>query len=126
MLLAFIGVVALAPRAAAIASMWAVAVGDAAAAVVGRTLAHRREVRAAARGQTFTPGARKSVAGSAACFVATLVGALWLAGLGPVVSVAAALAATLAEWPRVPLDDNLRVAGAVAGVVMLCNFLLAA
>jgi len=53
------------------------------------------------------------------------VGALWLADLGPVVSIVAAVAATLAEWPRVPLDDNVRVAGAVAGVVMLCNFLLA-
>ncbi len=125
MLLAFIAVVAIAPRGAAIAAMWAVSVGDAAAAVVGRTLAHRREVRAVARGETFTPRARKSVAGSAACFVATLLGAVWLAGLGPAVSVAAALAATLAEWPRVPLDDNLRVAGAVAGVVVLFNFLIA-
>ncbi len=125
MLLAFVGVVALTPRAAAIASMWAVAVGDAAAAVVGRALATRRELLAAARGEAVAPRTRKSVAGSAACFVATLVGALWLADLGPVVSIVAAVAATLAEWPRVPLDDNVRVAGAVAGVVMLCNFLLA-
>lgn len=125
MLLAFIAVVALAPRAAAIAAMWAVAVGDAVAAVVGRALARRRELLAAARGETVPPRRGKSVAGSTACFVATLVGALWLAGLTPAVSVVVAFAATLAEWPRVPLDDNLRVAGAVAGAAVLCNFLLA-
>ena len=125
MLAAFIGVVALAPRAPAIAAMWAVAVGDAAAAVVGRALASRREMLATARGEPVTPRARKSLAGSTACFIATLVGALWVAGLDPASSLAAALAATLAEWPRVPLDDNLRVAGAVAGAVVLTAFLLA-
>lgn len=127
MLASFIGVVALAPRAPAIAAMWAVAVGDASAAVVGRSLARRRELIAAARGRPLppSPGRRKSLAGSAACLVATLVGALWLAGLGPVPSVVAAVAAAVAEWPRMRLDDNVRVAAAVAGAVMLTSFLLA-
>lgn len=125
MLAAFIGVVALAPRAPAVAAMWAVAVGDAAAAVVGRALASRREALAIARGAPVTTRARKSLAGSAACLVATFIGALWVAGLGPVASLAAAVAATLAEWPRVSLDDNLRVAGAVAGAVSLATLLLA-
>lgn len=125
MLVAFIGVVALAPRAPAVAAMWAVAVGDAAAAVVGRALATRREALAASRGQPAPPRARKSLAGSAACLIATLVGALWVAGLGPAASVAAAVAAPLAEWPRSWLDDNVRVAGAVAAAVALTTFLLA-
>lgn len=122
---AFLGVVALAPREAAIAAMWAVSVGDASAAVVGRTLSSAREARLAALGGPAPRRARKSIAGSAACAIATFAGAFWLAGAGPATSAAAGVVAALAEWPRGPLDDNVRVAAAVAGVVALAGALLA-
>jgi dolichol kinase len=103
LLVAFVLVVWLCPRAMAIAAMWAVAVGDAAAAVVGRWLGRHR---------LGTHG--KSLEGSLACAAATAAGALVVARLGPGAALAAGVAAAVAEWPTHPLDDNLRVAGAVA------------
>ena len=66
-----------------------------------------------------------SLEGSAACCVATAAGALWVAGLGPAVIVEAGVAAAAAERPGRPLDDNLRVAGAVALAVVAATWLLA-
>jgi len=103
LLVAFVLVVWLCPRSMAIAAMWAVAVGDAAAAVVGRWLGRHR---LGAHG--------KSLEGSLACAAATAAGALVVARLGPGAALAAGVAAAVAEWPTHPLDDNLRVAGAVA------------
>lgn len=103
LLVAFVLVVWLCPRSMAIAAMWAVAVGDAAAAVVGRWLGRHR---LGAHG--------KSLEGSLACAAATAAGALVVARLGPGAALAAGIAAAVAEWPTHPLDDNLRVAGAVA------------
>ncbi|HEU4631786.1 MAG TPA: hypothetical protein VFS08_18700 [Gemmatimonadaceae bacterium] len=103
MLVAYVLVVWLAPRPAAIAATWAVAVGDAAAAIVGRSVGRWR---LGAHG--------KSLEGSLACCVATALGAAFVARLGPAVSIAAGLAAAVAEWPGRPLDDNVRVAAAVA------------
>jgi dolichol kinase len=103
MLLAYVLVVWLAPRAAAIAATWAVAVGDASAAIVGRSVGRWR---IGAHG--------KSLEGSLACCVATALGAAFVARLGPAVSIAAGIAAAVAEWPGRPLDDNVRVAAAVA------------
>ena len=103
MLLAYVLVVWLAPRAAAIAATWAVAVGDASAAVVGRAIGRWR---IGAHG--------KSIEGSLACCIATTLGATFVAGLGPAASLAAGVAAAVAEWPGRPLDDNVRVAAAVA------------
>jgi len=103
LILAFLGVVLLAPRDVAITAMWAVSAGDAVAALVGRGVAR-------ARGGT----SRKTFAGSAACFVVTLGGALLVAQLSPVEGVIAAAAATAAEWPQGGIDDNLRIVTAVA------------
>ena len=114
LLLAFVLVVWLCPRATAIAATWAVAVGDAAAAVVGRWLGRHR---AGAHG--------KSLEGSLACVVATALGALLVARLGPFASLAAGVAAAAAEWPARPLDDNLRVAGAVVAAVTAADALRA-
>jgi dolichol kinase len=94
------------PRAVAVAAMLAVALGDASAAVVGRWAAGRRPAQPA----THAVVRRKTWAGSAACAVVTAAGALWIAGLGPAASVAAALAAAAAERPAVAIDDNVRVA----------------
>jgi len=103
LILAFLGVVLLAPREVAITAMWAVSAGDAAAALVGRGIAR-------AHGDP----SRKTFAGSAACFMVTLGGALLVAQLLPVEGVIAAAAATAAERPQGGLDDNFRIVTAVA------------
>lgn len=112
LLVAFTGVVALAPAPAAIVAMWSVSVGDAAAAVVGRSYSAWMEARGRGAG-----AGRKTLVGSAACVLATFVGAVWVAGLPPTVALVAGVAAAIAEWPRAPLDDNVRVAMVVAVVV---------
>jgi dolichol kinase len=105
---AMFAAVLLLPRSAAIAATWAAAVGDAAAALVG--------VR---YGRHHSPRDGKSLEGSAACFLATLVGALLVARITPTTAVALAIAAMLAErmsWPR---DDNIRVIAAVGVTAMI-------
>jgi dolichol kinase len=96
------------PRPVAVAAMLAVALGDAAAAIVGRWAGVLRARRAA------RPDA-KTWAGSVACAIATALGAALVAGLTPGASLAAGLAAAAAERPSWALDDNVRVALA-AGV----------
>ena len=114
MLVAFALAVWLLPRATAIAATWAVAVGDASAAIIGRSLGR---VRIGAHG--------KSLEGSLACLVATALGAAFVAKLGPAAAVAAGVVAAAAELPGRPLDDNLRVAAAVALVVTATQLALA-
>lgn len=100
MLLAFALAAAVYPRPIAVTAMWAVSIGDAAAAIVGRTAAARRR----------TPSAGKTIVGSIACFVATLAGALLVAHLPPLPAATLALAAAAAERLPIPgLDDNLRI-----------------
>lgn len=102
--IAMAGAVWIAPGRAALAGLWAAAVGDASAAIVGRSLAARRG----------RPAGRKSWQGSAAALVSTALGAAWLAGATWPVALTLGGVAALAEFPRSPLDDNLRVATAVA------------
>jgi dolichol kinase len=113
MLVAFTVAVVVYPRAVAVAAMWGVSVGDAGAAVVGRFVAHRRG-RSLRRAR---PG--KTVAGSAACFALTLAGAVAVARLPAGEGVVAALAATFAERPSRPFDDNLRIVAAVGAGILL-------
>ena len=118
MLVSYVLVTWLAPRPAAIAAMWAVAVGDAAAAIVGRAVGGRWfPARRSAR-------TGKSLEGSLACLVATAAGAALVARLGPAACVAAGIAATLAERPSRPGDDNVRVATATALAVVLVHAML--
>lgn len=142
MLLAFALAVVLLPRAVAIAAMWAVAVGDASAAIVGRTLGRARErsraralsdgaqegapegragggVDAASESSVSAPPGGKSMAGSLACLVTTALGALLVAELSPLLALVAGVAAAIAERPSWRLDDNLRVVAAVGGAVLL-------
>jgi dolichol kinase len=84
------------PRAA-IAALWAVSVGDAAAALAGRTTA-------TATGKTLV--------GSLACAVTTALGAWWLASSPWPAAAGIGLAAALAERPSLVVDDNLRVTAA--------------
>lgn len=92
-----------APLPAAIAATWAGAVGDGMATVAGR--AWRRRAR---------PGSGKTLAGSVACALATAVGAWWLAEFAAPVAIGLGVIAAAVERPDVALDDNVRVAGAVA------------
>ncbi len=111
MLVAYVLAVALFPRAIAVAAMLAVALGDAAAAVIGRWAGARRA----------TPAAGKTWAGTVACAVATVLGALLVARLAPGAALACAIAAALAERPRGPFDDNVRVALAAGGGAQLAT-----
>ena len=105
LILALLATAVLFPRDIAIAAMAAVAVGDAAAAIVGRALTRR--------------GEGKSLPGSVACFAASAFMAWVIADfIWPEALVAGALAA-LAERPRRPLDDNLRIALAVGCGILL-------
>jgi dolichol kinase len=110
------------PRAVAVAAMLAAGLGDAAAAVVGRSVAVAR----ARRGTAATALRGKTLAGSVACAVVTFAAALLVAALPLPAAVAAALAASVAErWeppaalPRV--DDNVRVALAAGGAALLAT-----
>ena len=90
--------------------MWAVAVGDAMAAIVGRTLGRHRVGRST-----------KTIEGSIACAIITAAGAFVVAQLAPMPSIVAGIAAALGEWPTGPLDDNLRIGLAVGGGILLCR-----
>ena len=97
-------------RPTAIAAMWAVAVGDAVAAIVGRTIGRHRIGRST-----------KTIEGSIACAVITAAGAFAVASLGPAQSIVAGIAAALGEWPAGPLDDNMRIGLAVGVGILLCR-----
>ena len=100
------------PRREAVAAMLAVALGDAAAALVGRWWQGRRARPPAAPAPPAPPAPRpgKSWAGSVACALAAAAGALLVAGLMPAAAAACGVAAALAERPRGPGDDNVRIA----------------
>jgi dolichol kinase len=104
------GAVWLAPPAAALCALWAGAVGDATAAVVGRAYGAWRAVSG------------KTLVGSAAAVASTALGVLWLTAATPLHAVALGLAAAAAEWPARPGNDNLRVVGAVALAATLLGF----
>jgi dolichol kinase len=90
--------VAVLPRNAAIAATWAVAVGDAIAALVGIPFGHHR---------AQTSG--KSLEGSVACAIATSIGALALARMSIIESAALGVVAAIAERATSPGDDNARI-----------------
>lgn len=115
------------PRSAAIIALWAAAVGDAMAALVGRLASARPDSApvaaqpAASRVAVAIPSARKTLAGSAACAMSTAAGALWLVHAPLPAALGIGVAAAAAEWPRLTLDDNLRVglaAGAAAWMLL--------
>lgn len=95
------------PRDIAIAAMCAVSLGDAAAAIVGRTLAHAYSAQ------------RKSFVGSVACLTASAIGARTIADFAWPEALIAGILASLAERPRRPLDDNVRITIAVGCGILL-------
>jgi dolichol kinase len=94
------------PHDVAIAAMCAVALGDAAAAVVGRAMAH-------------TTVHRKSFSGSAACFAVSALSARAIAGFAWPEALLVGILAAVAERPRRPFDDNLRITLAVGCGILL-------
>lgn len=94
------------PRDVAIAAMCAVALGDAAAAVVGRAM-------------TVATAHGKSFSGSVACFAASALSASAIAGFAWPDALIAGILAAVAERPRRPFDDNPRIA-----LVVGCGILL--
>ena len=94
------------PRDIAIAAMCAVALGDAAAAIIGRAL----------RGFAVD---HKSFGGSAACFAASAIAARAIAGFRWPEALIVGVVAALAERPRRPMDDNLRITLAVGCGILL-------
>lgn len=87
------------PAAAAQTALWAAVAGDGSGAVVGRLWQRFRG--------TQQPG--KSIAGSVAVLVATAFGAWWLVGASLTVALTIGAATAIAEHPRGPIDDNVRV-----------------
>lgn len=112
LLVAFLLVLLLLPREAAITAMWAVSLGDASAALVGRWIGRRRLTRSS-----------KTLEGSLACAAASFIGAWLVAGLPVGLSAGAGVLAAAAEWPGQPLDDNLRIAVVVGGGILLWQLL---
>lgn len=97
------------PASAARAALWAGAIGDSAAALAGQAWQAR-----AGRARS-----EKSFVGSAACAAGTALGAVWLGGATLLVATLIGLVAAMAEWPRRPGDDNLRVTLVAGGAAWL-------
>lgn len=108
LLLSFLFVALVFETSIAIAAMWAVAVGDASAAIVGRTIGRWRIGRSL-----------KSVEGSLACAIVTAAGASVFAHLAVGMSILAGIIAAAAEWPARPFDDNVRIGVAVGAGILL-------
>jgi dolichol kinase len=100
------------PEPAARVALWAGAVGDSVAALAGRAWGAWRSAGAEAR-------RGKSIVGSLAGGLATAFGAIWLGAAAVAVALAVGAAAALAEWPRRPWDDNLRVTLVAGGAAWL-------
>lgn len=107
LVLAFLIAVIAFPADIAIAAMCGVALGDAAAAIVGRALGGARAHQG------------KSLAGSAACVAATALAARWIADFTWREALIAGILASIAERPRRPLNDNLRITLAVGCGILL-------
>ena len=108
LVLSLLGAVLLFPRDVAIAAMWAAAVGDAMAALFGRVF-----------GRFRLGGQGKSVEGSAACFLAVLVGSYAIAHLSLAESIVSAITSAGAEFPSRPWDDNMRIAAFTGSAILL-------
>lgn len=106
LIMALLAAIVCFPRDAAIAAMSAVALGDAAAAIIGSALSR-------------TNPQRKTFGGSAACFAVSAVSAGVIAGLAWREALIVGTLAAFAERPRHPLDDNLRIVIAVGCGILL-------
>lgn len=114
LILGMLAATAVLPTPLAVATMWAAAVGDPVAALVGRSVGR---IRVHEQG--------KSLEGSLACLATTAMGAMLLAGLRPSWALSAGIAAALTEWPRTPFDDNLRITVGVGATLTVLRMFVA-
>jgi dolichol kinase len=110
---AMLGAVAILPRDAAIAATWAVAIGDASAALIGIRFGRHRDRESG-----------KSLEGSAACAITTTLGALLLARLSLAESLMLGVIAAVAERWTWPADDNARIVALVGASAWLWSVVL--
>ena len=92
------------PAEIAVVSLAFLAIGDTLAALVGIQLGKRKILNNS-----------KSLEGSLACFAGCFVFGLLF--LNPVVALIGAFTATVAEFSRIPIDDNIKIP-IVSGLVM--------
>ena len=92
------------PAEIAVVSLAFLAIGDTLAALVGIPLGKRKILKTS-----------KSLEGSLACFAGCFVFGLFF--LNPVVALIGAFTATVAEFSRIPIDDNIKIP-IVSGLVM--------
>lgn len=96
------------PAEIAVGSLAFLAIGDTLAALVGIPLGKRKILNTA-----------KSLEGSLACFIGCFIFGLFF--LNPVVALAGAFIATVAEFSRIPVDDNLKIPIASGLAMSLVN-----
>lgn len=85
------------PRNIAFNALVFLAIGDTFAALIGKRFGKRKLF-----------GSKKSLEGSLACFASTLIFAIAF-DLNPIIAFVGALSATVAEFSRIPLDDNIKI-----------------
>ncbi len=88
------------------------AIGDTFAAIVGILLGKRK-----------IKGTNKSLEGSLACFISTFTYGL-LFRIHPVLCFVGALATTVAEASRIPMDDNIKIPVFTAIVMAVANIFI--
>jgi dolichol kinase len=87
------------------------AIGDTLAAIIGISFGKRKLLHT-----------NKSLEGSLACFVSTFIFALFF--LHPFIALVGAISATVAEFSKIPVDDNLKIP-LMAGLIMtLANIIV--
>ena len=104
LLISTIFCIAVFPKDIAFVALSFLAIGDTLAAIIGIRFGKRKLF-----------GTSKSIEGSLACFVGTFVFAVFF--IHPAIALLGAFAATLSEFSRVPLDDNIKIPVS-SGVVM--------
>lgn len=92
------------PNEIAVVSLSFLAIGDTLAALIGIPFGKRKILNTS-----------KSLEGSLACFTGCFIFGLLF--LNPTVAFAGAIAATIAEFSRIPVDDNVKIP-IVSGLVM--------
>lgn len=103
--------ISLFPKDIAFISLSFLAIGDTLAAIVGISLGKRK-----------LPKSKKSIEGSLACFIGTFVFAMFFLNPQkyaiPLIALAGAIAATIAESSRIAIDDNVKIP-IFSGLVMI-------
>jgi len=100
--------IAIFPKDIAFLSLCFLAIGDTLAAIIGISFGKRKLF-----------GTSKSLEGSLACFISTFIFALFF--IDPTIAFFGAMAATLSEFSRLPIDDNIKIPIASGLIMSLVN-----